>query len=133
MNEISKISSKILTIVMVTVATILLFNRYDATHNQKRGATTSMTSKLIFKVIPKLIGQAINDKEIHQEVKEGFTVIKSDIKDGINGDFDKGIETIENEIKTNDATKTIEDENNFKSVVVASEKESKEFEMFIKK
>jgi hypothetical protein len=126
MIEIGNLLSKIITIILVVGAMILIFNRYDATHNQKIGTTTSVASKLVFKGIPKVVGELVKDKNIHKEIKDGFDVIKSDIKESAAGDYSDIDSTMAN-INTEVAENDNQSNSKFVSVETATEEELNEF------
>jgi hypothetical protein len=126
MKELGNGMSKLLAIVMILAAMILIFNRYDETNNQKKGTTTNMFSQLIFKGIPKLF-QGVFNSDVKDEVKEGFQIIKTDIKDINNGDY-SDIEDTKKELnKENEIVENTDDYNTLVSIEVATENELKNF------
>jgi hypothetical protein len=130
MEDLGKSLSKLITILMIIAALILIFNRYDETNNQKKGTTTNMFSQIIFKGIPKLFKGVFNSG-VKQEVKEGFQIIKTDIKEAKNNDY-SDINTTKTELNKEVIEQTAKSDDALVSVETATEEELKEYNLFIK-
>jgi hypothetical protein len=131
MENIENILRKIIFTVMIIVASILIFNQYDISHNQKKGTTTSMFSQIIFKGVPKIFKEIFNSG-IKQEIKEGYQIIKTDIKEGNNGIYND-VDSTKINLKKINNEKNIESEDGLVSVEPATEKELREYNIYIEK